>query len=63
MNDVKAVRVRCPYCGETITIEVDRSVEHQEYVEDCHVCCRPIEMSVSVDERGNPRVVTAREGD
>jgi hypothetical protein len=63
MNDVKPVRVRCPYCGETITVEVDRSVEHQEYVEDCHVCCRPIEMSVSVDGHGNPRVVTAREDD
>jgi PHP family Zn ribbon phosphoesterase len=63
MNDVKEVRVRCPYCGETITIEVDRSVEHQAYVEDCHVCCRPIEMSVSVDVHGNPRVTTAREDD
>jgi hypothetical protein len=63
MNDVKEVRVRCPYCGETITIEVDRSVEHQEYIEDCHVCCRPIEMAVSVDGHGNPRVTTAREDD
>jgi hypothetical protein len=63
MNDVKPVRVRCPYCGETITIEVDRSVSHQDYIEDCHVCCRPIEMTVFVDDHGNPRVTTAREDD
>jgi hypothetical protein len=39
--------VRCPYCGETIDIAVDAGgQEHQEYVEDCSVCCRPIVLSM-----------------
>ena len=44
--------IRCPYCGESIDIAVDDSVDHQQYVEDCHVCCRPINIAVNVDEGG-----------
>ncbi len=34
--------VRCPYCGELNQIGLDPgSGQHQEYVEDCQVCCRP----------------------
>jgi hypothetical protein len=40
--------IQCPYCWETITILVDDSVSEQSYVEDCHVCCRPILIDVSV---------------
>ena len=34
----------CPYCGETISMVLDLSVRSQTYIEDCEVCCRPIEM-------------------
>jgi hypothetical protein len=44
--------IHCPYCGESIDISVDDSVEHQQYIEDCHVCCRPINLAVRVDEDG-----------
>lgn len=44
--------IHCPYCGESIDIAVDVSVEHQQYIEDCHVCCRPINLAVRVDEEG-----------
>lgn len=42
--------IRCPYCGETITIVVDASVGEQEYVEDCAVCCRPITFLARADD-------------
>ncbi len=42
--------IDCPYCGESIELVIDDSVEQQEYVEDCSVCCRPINVNVSVDE-------------
>ncbi|HET6565700.1 MAG TPA: CPXCG motif-containing cysteine-rich protein [Xanthomonadales bacterium] len=32
----------CPYCGESITLLVDGSVEDSTYTEDCSVCCQPI---------------------
>ena len=40
--------IYCPYCGESIEIIIDESVEFQEYTEDCSVCCRPIIISVGV---------------
>jgi hypothetical protein len=45
--------VDCPYCGESIELIVDDSVEHQQYVEDCFVCCRPINVDVAVDADGD----------
>lgn len=44
--------IQCPYCGESIDIVIDDSVDQQQYVEDCQVCCRPINIAVSVDEGG-----------
>ena len=44
--------IDCPYCGEAIDLVIDDSVDHQEYVEDCSVCCRPINVDVCVDEDG-----------
>jgi len=35
---------RCPYCGEQISMVLDMSVRSQTYVEDCEVCCRPIQV-------------------
>jgi hypothetical protein len=34
----------CPYCWETISMIFDESEECSEYIEDCEVCCRPIEI-------------------
>ncbi len=56
-------RIDCPYCGEGFDIEVDCSAGDQEYVEDCPVCCQPIEVQVSVDFAGNLAGVQARRGD
>jgi hypothetical protein len=42
--------IQCPYCGESIDIVIDDSVGHQQYVEDCWVCCRPISIEVLVDQ-------------
>lgn len=40
----------CPYCGEEISMVLDASVRRQTYVEDCEVCCHPIEISYKVEE-------------
>jgi len=43
-------RFDCPYCGEEISMVLDLSVRRQSYVEDCEVCCNPIEISYSVED-------------
>ena len=40
----------CPYCGEQISMVVDTSICRQTYVEDCEVCCNPIEISCTVED-------------
>ena len=40
----------CPYCWQTISIVLDVSVPEQTYVEDCEVCCQPIEVSYTAEE-------------
>lgn len=41
---------QCPYCWEEISMLMDTSVSHQSYVEDCEVCCNPIQITVTVSE-------------
>ena len=35
----------CPYCWEQISMILDNTEEISDYIEDCEVCCRPIELS------------------
>lgn len=34
----------CPFCWENISMLLERSNELQSYIEDCEVCCHPIEI-------------------
>lgn len=40
----------CPYCNAEISMLLDVSVPNQKYIEDCEVCCNPIELYYSVQE-------------
>lgn len=42
---------QCPYCWEEVSVLLDSSVTTQVYVEDCEVCCNPMEISVSYENR------------
>ena len=38
-------RFKCPYCFEKISMLLDLSEDGlQEYIEDCEVCCQPIQV-------------------
>jgi len=60
---LEASRIDCPYCGEQFEISVDCSMGGQQYVEDCPVCCRPIEIRTEVDPDGTLRAVSAHSND
>ncbi|MGB5821718.1 MAG: CPXCG motif-containing cysteine-rich protein [Saonia sp.] len=36
---------QCPYCWEEISMLLDASISEQTYIEDCEVCCNPIELT------------------
>ncbi|MFD2517828.1 CPXCG motif-containing cysteine-rich protein [Salinimicrobium flavum] len=42
---------QCPYCGEDISMLLDPSVTVQKYIEDCEVCCNPIEINARFADR------------
>ena len=40
----------CPYCWQEVSVILDLSVQQQTFVEDCEVCCNPIEFRYEVTE-------------
>jgi hypothetical protein len=55
--------VECPYCGESFETPVDTSAGSARYVEDCQICCQPIEFSVEVDHAGVLESLSTQRGD
>jgi hypothetical protein len=56
-----SVELPCPFCGELGSVFLDEGGgEHQTYVEDCSVCCRPRIVHVDPASRG-PRVWLERD--
>lgn len=63
MHELIPHDIQCPYCGEFIEVLLDGSIEQQNYIEDCQVCCRPIEFNVTVDSEGVPYAVVSSENE
>ncbi|GEO22843.1 CPXCG motif-containing cysteine-rich protein [Cyclobacterium qasimii] len=41
---------QCPYCLAEISMLLDPSIPEQNYIEDCEVCCNPIQVSYQIRE-------------
>ena len=61
MDLLQEAPIVCPYCGEVSTLLLDASIAQQQYTEDCAVCCRPMVVATTVDERGRSHVAVRRE--
>lgn len=67
MNPEHEQLINCPYCGETIALMIDcsylsQSTDHH-YIEDCHVCCRPINLHISYADDNSIQVRAAHENE
>jgi transcription elongation factor Elf1 len=40
----------CPYCWQQISFVLDLSAGEQTYIEDCEVCCKPIQVTYSAED-------------
>ena len=56
MKALEFASSHCPYCGESIDLAIDTSLASQQYVEDCQVCCRPMLVTVSIDDQSEQAV-------
>lgn len=63
MNILNENIIDCPYCGEHVDILVDCSMDHQDYIEDCHVCCRPMVIKVALSTSREPEVSVYHENE
>ena len=63
MELLSTLSIQCPYCGDSVDVTVDCSVDYQQYIEDCYVCCRPMQLSISVDENQNASVIARHENE
>jgi hypothetical protein len=62
MNPIEERSIQCPHCGEVFDILIDCMSQDQMYIEDCTVCCSPIELIVTIvefDNRSEMRVQVA----
>lgn len=57
---LEAVNLHCPYCGESFSSSVDCSAGSQTYVEDCAVCCRPIDVRIRIGNDGEIENVSTK---
>ncbi len=47
-----SISIECPHCGETFSLALDASEGSAEFTVDCEVCCRPMTVSVRVNDDG-----------
>jgi hypothetical protein len=57
------VAIRCPWCGERLDVRVDVTAGARSYIDDCEVCCRPMELGVELDEKGGLSALSVRRSD
>ncbi|MFA6029009.1 MAG: CPXCG motif-containing cysteine-rich protein [Elusimicrobiota bacterium] len=56
LKGLQSIELSCPYCGETIELAVEPLPSLQRYIEDCSVCCHPLQLEVTP---GDPPSVSA----
>jgi len=62
------VEIQCPWCGEVSGLNVDLTAVATisgdlTFIEDCQVCCRPMELEFELSENGELREVAVRRSD
>ena len=62
MDSEIEVYFTCPYCWQKISMMLETGYGSQKYIEDCEVCCKPIELEY-VLEGGKVVVIEAREAE
>jgi hypothetical protein len=52
--------IDCPYCGERYETPIDLSAGSFRYVEDCQICCQPIDLAAEIGANGLLAQLTVR---
>ena len=52
MDLIRELDITCPYCWEVFSIVVELGTGDMEFIEDCQVCCHPIQFTVKEGNDG-----------
>lgn len=63
MTFVNSYFLACPYCLEQIEVCIDTSAGSQVYMEDCEVCCHPIQFRIMMDGNEVTDIEASRENE
>ena len=45
-----SLTIQCPHCGEQFALAFDATEGDSEFVIDCEVCCRPMTVSIQMED-------------
>src|SRR6185436_21133628 len=51
------VAIQCPWCGKRLETHVDLTEGEASYIEDCQVCCRPMQLTLELEDNGALKAV------
>jgi len=60
MSELGSHRISCPWCFESIEIQLESDSEAGDWVEDCSVCCHPIALSLHTEADGRWQISVDR---
>ena len=63
MQALQEQSCQCPYCGELISLLLDCTQAGQTYIEDCPVCCQPMQVYLSTGSEDSIELMLGREND
>ncbi|MEZ5498339.1 MAG: CPXCG motif-containing cysteine-rich protein [Steroidobacteraceae bacterium] len=52
--------VQCPHCWQHYEVAIDLTAGDSCYIEDCQVCCQPLEFVIELDADGALASINAR---
>jgi hypothetical protein len=63
MSLLDEIEVHCPYCNSPFAIEAEPALAEQRFIEDCPVCCAPIEFELNAGSDGGWQLTARRDDD
>lgn len=61
MSLLEEIESRCPYCDSPVTVEAEPALAQQAFIEDCPVCCAPIEFELRAGDDGSWQLTARRD--
>lgn len=55
-ESIEEFTITCPYCWEQYSLHLEVLDKDVDIIEDCQICCHPIQLYLSVDSRGQSQL-------